>query len=142
MYFLIAYMKFQTFQLNSSHLQRCTINYYVFRMASICIIVCNRCSLKLPGLKLLSLWIDFCAITSITNKWKYITWINNIPKKQFIKAVKIVLESTFFTFNNTNYKQNYGTPMGSPLSSFIAEIVMQNLENKALERFGINLSFT
>jgi len=44
----------------------------------------------------------------------------------------MVLNSTYFKFNETIYKQIFGTPMGSPLSPIIAEIVMRDLEELAL----------
>ena len=40
--------------------------------------------------------------------------------------------STEFCFDNKYYRQVSGTPMGSPLSSFLAETVMQDLERKAV----------
>ena len=40
--------------------------------------------------------------------------------------------STEFCFQNKYYKQISATPMGSPLSSFLAEAVMQDLEHKAV----------
>jgi hypothetical protein len=40
--------------------------------------------------------------------------------------------STEFCFQNNYYRQISGTPMGSPLSSFLAEAVMEDLENKAV----------
>ena len=52
----------------------------------------------------------------------------NIPKEEFVVAVKFVLNSTFFIFNNKFYKQVFGILMGSPLSPIIADIVMQDLE--------------
>ncbi len=40
--------------------------------------------------------------------------------------------STEFCFQNNYYRQISGTPMGSPLSSFLTEAVMQDLESKAV----------
>ena len=40
--------------------------------------------------------------------------------------------STESFFDNKYYRQVSGTPMGSPLSSFLAETVMQDLERKAV----------
>ena len=40
--------------------------------------------------------------------------------------------STEFCYQNKYYKQISGTPMGSPLFSFLAEAVMQDLEHKAV----------
>jgi hypothetical protein len=55
--------------------------------------------------------------------------------------VKLVLNSTFFSFNNSYYKQKFGTPMGSPLSPIIADLVMQDLESRALKKIGVELPF-
>src|SRR5580765_3687713 len=45
----------------------------------------------------------------------------------------------YFCFDNTIYKQTFGTPMGSPLSPTIADIVLQDIENKALYKIGTKL---
>ena len=39
------------------------------------------------------------------------------------------------------YKQTFGIPMGSPLSPIVSDIVMQDLEIKALQRLSILPSF-
>jgi len=51
--------------------------------------------------------------------------------------------ASFFlvSFNNKIYKQKFGTPMGSPLSPMIVDIVMQDLEKRVLETFNFNISF-
>ena len=81
------------------------------------------------------------AIESVNSRWEFISRNCEIPKSEFIIAVRLVLHSTFFTFNNIIYQQTYGTPMGSPLSPVIADIVMQDIENKALETLGSKLPF-
>ncbi len=40
---------------------------------------------------------------------------------------------TFFTFHNLRYEQIKGSPIGSPISGYIAEIVFQKLEAAAFE---------
>jgi len=64
------------------------------------------------------------AIDSISRRWTYIQHNTKIPKNEFILAIKFVLSSTFFTFNNIIYRQTHGTPMRSPLSPIIANLVM------------------
>ena len=39
---------------------------------------------------------------------------------------------TEFSFQNNYYRQISGTPMGSPLSSFLAEAVTQDLEKRSV----------
>jgi len=68
----------------------------------------------------------------LTERWIHISSHCKIPKKEFLEAVRLILDSTFFIFDNQCYKQNFGTPMDSPLSPVIADIVMQNLENSVL----------
>ncbi|BHF70446.1 hypothetical protein SprV_0301350000 [Sparganum proliferum] len=56
------------------------------------------------------------------------TEANNTPRRgHLVQLLKYCLQ-TFFTFEGTVYEQIKGTPMGSPLSSFIAEAVLQKLE--------------
>ena len=45
---------------------------------------------------------------------------------------KMCLQSNCFSYRGTIYKQITGTPMGSPVSFVIAEIVMQEIERKIL----------
>ncbi|XP_039192952.1 LIM/homeobox protein Lhx4 [Crotalus tigris] len=42
---------------------------------------------------------------------------------------------TYFTFQGTMYEQIKGTPMGSPISSVIAEAVLQQLEHVAMTQY-------
>ncbi|BHF73650.1 hypothetical protein SprV_0401673200 [Sparganum proliferum] len=44
-------------------------------------------------------------------------------------------QRTFFTFNGRTYEQIKGTPMGSPISSLVAEPVLQELENVAFHYY-------
>ncbi|XP_018308772.1 uncharacterized protein [Mycetomoellerius zeteki] len=66
----------------------------------------------------------------IAKRWEYISGKTVIPLNEFLIAVRLVLNSTFFMFNNKYYKQIFGTPMGSPLSPIAADIVMQDFEGK------------
>ncbi len=54
----------------------------------------------------------------------------DMPKEKFIDVLGFCLK-THFTFDGTTYKQVKRTPMGSPLSSVIAEAVLQELEETA-----------
>jgi len=81
------------------------------------------------------------TIESISNRWVHISKGTKIPKNEFIKALKLISESTFFRFNNSIYKQKFGTPMDSPLSPIISEIVLQDLEMKALKMLYIRIPF-
>jgi len=56
------------------------------------------------------------VIEGINRRWEYIEKETKISKIEFIDAVRFVLNSTFFTFDNIIYKQIFGTLLGSPLS--------------------------
>ena len=47
--------------------------------------------------------------------------------------LNLCLASTYFQYNGKHYKQLYGTAMASPVSVVVAEIVMQHVEERALE---------
>jgi len=79
------------------------------------------------------------AYEGILNRWHLIERNTSIPKKEFIRAIKLILESTFFSFDKTIYKQIFGTPMGSPLSPIIADLVLRDLETKAIDKLPFEL---
>ena len=97
---------------------------------------------KLASLDVISLFTNIPtdkAIESITNKWEKISQHTHLPLESFIQAIQFIFDSTYFTFNKTIYKQIFGTPMGSPLSPIIADIVMQELESRAIEEIPYNI---
>ncbi|BHF71335.1 hypothetical protein SprV_0401439200 [Sparganum proliferum] len=59
---------------------------------------------------------------------------NKLKIKHLVDLLKHCLK-TFFTFNGATYEQVKGTPMGSPLSSLIAEAVLQRLEALAFDHY-------
>nr|VZI18684.1 unnamed protein product [Spirometra erinaceieuropaei] len=59
---------------------------------------------------------------------KYDETENRIGHAQILQLLKLCLR-TYFTFDGTIYEQVKGTPMGSPISGFIAKAVLQRLES-------------
>nr|VZI39431.1 unnamed protein product [Spirometra erinaceieuropaei] len=59
---------------------------------------------------------------------KYDETENHLGRAQVLQLLKFCLR-TYFTFDGTIYEQVKGTPMGSPISGFIAEAVLQRLES-------------
>ena len=64
----------------------------------------------------------------------------SLEKQDIIKLTKLCLESTVFQFDEKLYKQIIGTPMGSPISVVIAEIVMQKIEKNITENAPCNIN--
>ncbi|BHF78176.1 hypothetical protein SprV_0602128800 [Sparganum proliferum] len=58
---------------------------------------------------------------------KYDETGNCLGHAQLIQLLK-VCRKTYFTFDGTIYEQVKGTPMGSPISRLIAEVVLQRLD--------------
>nr|VZI45918.1 unnamed protein product [Spirometra erinaceieuropaei] len=50
-----------------------------------------------------------------------------VKRRHLVQLLRFCLK-TYFTFEGTTYEQVKGTPMGSPLSGFIAEAVLQKVE--------------
>jgi len=65
---------------------------------------------------------------AIENRWNVIQKNTKHSLTQFICAIDLVLSSTGFDFNDQYYEQIYGSPMRSPLSSILADLVMDDLE--------------
>ncbi|BHF69640.1 hypothetical protein SprV_0301268600 [Sparganum proliferum] len=59
---------------------------------------------------------------------KYNETENRLGHAQILQLLKLCLR-TYFTFDGTIYEQVKDTPMGSPISGFIAEAVLQRLES-------------
>ena len=61
---------------------------------------------------------------------------------QILDLIKLCFEASFFSYRDNIYKQVTGTPMGSPVSVVIAEIVVQEIEKQILqsaEYFGFTM---
>ncbi|BHF78178.1 hypothetical protein SprV_0602129000 [Sparganum proliferum] len=56
-------------------------------------------------------------------------------KIQHLMQLFAFCQRTFSTFNGRTYEQIKGTPMGSPISSLVAELVLQELEKVAFHHY-------
>ena len=71
---------------------------------------------------------------SISNRWNFFNGIVEIPKEAFLQVVRLVLNSTYFSFDGFFYKRKFGTSVVSLFSPIIANLVMQDLQTKALSK--------
>ena len=69
--------------------------------------------------------IDHCWLYS----WCEKTTLSII---QFVELLELCLRSTYFTFRERFYKLTDGVAMGSPVSSVMANILIERLEEVAL----------
>ena len=49
--------------------------------------------------------------------------------------------ATYLSFHGGVYQQTFGTAMGSPVSVSVANLVMEDVEDRALESFDVHLAF-
>ncbi|XP_071628256.1 uncharacterized protein [Temnothorax longispinosus] len=68
------------------------------------------------------------VLKAIEERWNYITTKTDLSLLQFLSAVDLILSSTSFMFNGQFYEQIFGSPMGSPLSPILADMVMEDLD--------------
>ena len=57
------------------------------------------------------------------------------------QLLKFCLTATYLSFQGQSYKQVFGTAMGSPVSVAVVNLVMEDVEDRALETFDIQLPF-
>ena len=58
-----------------------------------------------------------------------------LPTDDLMDLLNLCLTSTYFQYNGKRSKQLHGTAMGSPVSVVVAEIVTQNIEERALATY-------
>ena len=77
------------------------------------------------------------ALDCIEEKLNLRNNLTRISKNEILIAVRTVFNNAVFSFNNQFYKQTSGCPMGSPLSPLVSNLVMEDVEKRAL----LKLSF-
>ena len=65
----------------------------------------------------------------------------SLPVEDIIDLLSFCLNTTYFVFEGCYYQQVFGTAMGSPVSAVIANLVMEDAEQRALASVPVSLSF-
>ena len=65
----------------------------------------------------------------------------SLPVEDVIDLLSFCLNTTYFVFEGCYYQQVFGTAMGSPVSAGIANLVMEDVEQRALASVPVSLSF-
>ena len=58
-----------------------------------------------------------------------------------VNLLTLCLNATYFTFRGVVYQQVFGTAMGSPVSVVVANLVMEDVEERALKDFSTPIRF-
>lgn len=76
----------------------------------------------------------------IEREWDRLKSYTDIPMKKFLEMLKFCIEdNNYFSFNGNLHRQVYGTPMGSPLSPILADIVMEDLLDNVLKELDFDV---
>lgn len=78
---------------------------------------------------------------SIFKNWVNITQNTTICLDLFWEAVELCIDCSYFVFEGEYYKQVFGTAMGNPLSPVIADLVMEDILNDAVENTGFSIPY-
>ncbi|XP_043483513.1 uncharacterized protein LOC122511979 isoform X1 [Leptopilina heterotoma] len=78
---------------------------------------------------------------TIKSKWSEIEKHTNFSQDDFLEALNLCLNSAYCQFQGEFYKQIFGLPMGSPISSSAANIVMEGIEDKILNKIKYKIIF-
>ena len=81
------------------------------------------------------------SIKIITDEWPRIQNNTNIPKDVFIKIIRFLFDSNYFTYNGRYYSQIFGCPMGSNLSPVLANLVMSCLLKSCIGQLSFAVPF-
>ena len=77
----------------------------------------------------------------LTKKWEKIKQYTDLPLNEFLNAVELTLNSTYFVHNENFFKQIEGCAMGASISSVIAQLVLEDLEETVLKTLNFELPF-
>ena len=81
------------------------------------------------------------VIEALEKRARNITSKTIIPFSEIIKAIELLMDSTYFQFNNKYYAQIFFTPMGLPISGLFADIVMEDLKSDCLKKLYFSPMF-
>ena len=61
--------------------------------------------------------------------------------EEVVQLLEFCLNATCFAFRGSFFQQTFGTAMGSPVSMTVVNLVMENVEERALESFHAFVRF-
>ena len=76
---------------------------------------------------------------SIEKRWNLINKATNLLLQEFQKGIEFLMKNTFFQFDNEYYHQIFGTPMGSPISPMLADLLLQDLKEVVLKKLSFKI---
>lgn len=99
---------------------------------------------KLISLDVISLYTNIpieIVAKILKERWDMLKIHTTLPYKEFVECVNLALKNSYCQYKNEFYQQVDGCAMGSPISSTIAQIVMEYLEENVLQKLNYNIVF-
>nr|CAI5830742.1 unnamed protein product [Callosobruchus analis] len=81
------------------------------------------------------------VVQIITQKWDTISAFTNLSLDAFVDIFHFCIESNYFNFNGTFYKQTFGLGMGDCMSPICADLVMSKLQSHCLSLTSFHVPF-
>ena len=97
---------------------------------------------KLVSLDVVALFTNIpqtlvCEI--IRKNWNFLKAYTQLTRSQVLQAIRLLFNTSYFTFDGELYKQEDGSAMGNPFSPWLASIVMNDLIQTAVEKLPFNI---
>lgn len=85
--------------------------------------------------------VKYLCIKAIEKRWMMINQHTFLSKEQFIDAIKLIIEESYFKYGDEFYLQVCGIAMGNAISGFLADLVMEDLEVYILNKLPFIVPF-
>jgi len=99
---------------------------------------------KLVSLDVVSLYTNIpnnLISKILKEKWNKIKEHTTLNLQEFTECMNLVLNNNYFQFKDNFFQQIDGCAMGLPISSTIAQVVMEYLEESVMEKLNFNILF-
>ncbi|KAG4073725.1 hypothetical protein HA402_000949 [Bradysia odoriphaga] len=81
------------------------------------------------------------CIHAIKKRWHLLQEHTFLSKEQFMDAVKLIIDESYFRYGDSFYLQMAGVAMGNSISGFLADLVMEDLELHILNKLPYIIPF-
>lgn len=81
------------------------------------------------------------ALEVVEKRWNILQAYTSLPLEEFLDAVRMTLTSTYFAYEEKFYRQVDGCAMGASISSVIAQLVLEDLEEAIISQLDFTPPF-
>lgn len=68
----------------------------------------------------------------VRDRWEELSQFTKLPLQEFERGIGVALSTNYFQFRDKFYNQTHGLAMGAPISSVIAQLVLERLEEDVI----------